>query len=133
MFYLLKGTITLKPCKQPQVSLNCSLLTLCQGIHAKCIPMMLLMLVILHDLKSLWSHNSQGIGECPGLCRMFLQPETACRCRRTCRRSATGGSQLGCLHSRKLAWKPKRGPIKTTVPLKWGYMGFHVSLGECRV
>ena len=24
-----------------------------------------------------------------------------------------------------------RGPIKTTVPLKWGYMGFHVSLGEC--
>ena len=25
------------------------------------------------------------------------------------------------------------GPIKTTVPLKWGYMGFHVSLGECNV
>ena len=35
------------------------------------------------------------------------------------------------LHSRKLAWKPKKGPIKTTVPLKGGYMGFHVSLGEC--
>ena len=25
----------------------------------------------------------------------------------------------------------QKGPIKTTVPLKWGYMGFHVSLGEC--
>ena len=37
------------------------------------------------------------------------------------------------LHSWKLTWKPKRGPIKTTVPLKWGYMGFHVSLGECIV
>ena len=24
------------------------------------------------------------------------------------------------------------GPIKTTVTLKWGYMGFHVSLGECK-
>ena len=35
------------------------------------------------------------------------------------------------LHSWKLTWKPKRGPIKATVPLKWGYMGFHVSLGEC--
>ena len=32
----------------------------------------------------------------------------------------------------KLTWKPKRGSIKTTVPLRWGYMGFHVSLGECR-
>ena len=36
------------------------------------------------------------------------------------------------VHSWKLTWKPKRDPIKTTVPLKWGYMGFHVSLGECR-
>ena len=35
------------------------------------------------------------------------------------------------VHSWKLTWKPKSGPIKTTVPLKWGYMGFHVSLGEC--
>ena len=34
--------------------------------------------------------------------------------------------------SRKLTWKPKKGPIKTTVPLKGGYMDFHVSLGECR-
>ena len=25
----------------------------------------------------------------------------------------------------------RKGPIKTTVPLKGGYMGFHVSLGEC--
>ena len=32
--------------------------------------------------------------------------------------------------SRKLTWKPKKGPIKTTVPLKGSYMGFHVSLGE---
>ena len=32
------------------------------------------------------------------------------------------------VHYWKLTWKPKRGPIKTTVPLKWGYMGFHVSL-----
>ena len=36
------------------------------------------------------------------------------------------------LHSWELTWKPKRGPIKTTVPLKWGYMGFHVCLGECK-
>ena len=27
----------------------------------------------------------------------------------------------------------QRGPMKTTVLLKWGCMGFHVSLGECRV
>ena len=37
------------------------------------------------------------------------------------------------LHSRKLTWKPKRVPIRTTVPSKAGYMGFHVSLGECSV
>ena len=37
------------------------------------------------------------------------------------------------LHSRKLTWKPKKGPIKTTFLLKGAYMGFHVSLGECRV
>ena len=36
------------------------------------------------------------------------------------------------LHSRKLTWKPKKGSIKTTVLLKGGYMGFHVSLGECK-
>ena len=35
------------------------------------------------------------------------------------------------LHSWKLTWKPIKGPIKTTVPLKGVYMGFHVSLGEC--
>ena len=35
------------------------------------------------------------------------------------------------LHSRKLTWKPKKGPMKTTVPLKGDLMGFHVSLGEC--
>ena len=34
------------------------------------------------------------------------------------------------LHSRKLTWKPKKGPIKTTVLLKGGFLGFHVSLGE---
>ena len=27
----------------------------------------------------------------------------------------------------------KKGPIKSTVLLKWYYTGFHVSLGECRV
>ena len=37
----------------------------------------------------------------------------------------------GILHSRKLTWKPKKGPKKTTVLLKGDYMGFHVSLGEC--
>ena len=37
------------------------------------------------------------------------------------------------LHSRKLTWKPKKSPIKTTVPLKGDPMGFHVSLGECKV
>ena len=36
-----------------------------------------------------------------------------------------------CIHSRKLTWKPKKGPVKTTVLLKEGYIGFHVSLGEC--
>ena len=35
------------------------------------------------------------------------------------------------LHSRKLTWKPKKGPVKTTALLKGVYMGFHVSLGEC--
>ena len=25
----------------------------------------------------------------------------------------------------------QKGPIKTTVPLKWGYMGFHVSFEKC--
>ena len=40
---------------------------------------------------------------------------------------------LNVLPSRKLTWKPKRGPIKTTVSLKRGYMAFHVSLGECTV
>ena len=37
------------------------------------------------------------------------------------------------LPSRKLTWKPKKGPKKTTVLLNGGYMGFHVSLGECTV
>ena len=32
---------------------------------------------------------------------------------------------------RKLTWKPKKGPRETTVPLKKGYRGLHVSLGEC--
>ena len=32
----------------------------------------------------------------------------------------------------KKNWKPIRGPMKTTVPLKGVYMGFHVSLGECK-
>ena len=41
-------------------------------------------------------------------------------------------STLRSIPSRKLTWKPKKGPIKTTVLLKGGYMGFHVSLGECR-
>ena len=35
------------------------------------------------------------------------------------------------IYSQKLTWKPKKGPIKTTVPLKEGYMGFHVNLEEC--
>ena len=34
-------------------------------------------------------------------------------------------------NSRKLIWKPKKGPTETTVLLKGGYMGFHVNLGEC--
>ena len=38
---------------------------------------------------------------------------------------------LGLIRSWKLTWKPKKGPIKTTVLLKGDYMGFHVSLGEC--
>ena len=42
-----------------------------------------------------------------------------------------GGYYLGVLHSWKLTWKPKRGPIKTTVPLIWGYMDFHASFWEC--
>ena len=39
--------------------------------------------------------------------------------------------QSKVIHSWKLTWKPKKGPIKTTVLLKGDYMGFHVSLGEC--
>ena len=39
---------------------------------------------------------------------------------------------LASIHSRELTWKPNSAPMKTTVPLKGGYMGFHVSLGECR-
>ena len=39
--------------------------------------------------------------------------------------------RLWGLHSRNLIWKPKKGPIKTTVLLKGHYMGFHVSFGEC--
>ena len=36
-------------------------------------------------------------------------------------------------HSRKLTWKPKKGPVTTAVLLKGDFqMGFHVSLGECR-
>ena len=35
------------------------------------------------------------------------------------------------LHSRELTWKPNLVPIRTTVLLKEGYLGFHVSLGEC--
>ena len=42
-------------------------------------------------------------------------------------------SRIQGVHSRKLTWKPKKGPIKTTVLLNGDYMGFHVSLGECRV
>ena len=30
----------------------------------------------------------------------------------------------------KLTWKPKKGPLKTTVPFKGG---FAVNLGECRL
>ena len=42
-----------------------------------------------------------------------------------------GARGMILVHSRKLTWRPIRGPMKTTVPLKGGYMGFHVSLGEC--
>ena len=42
-----------------------------------------------------------------------------------------GRGSLLQIHSRKLTWKPNKGPIQTTVPLKEGYMGFHVNLGEC--
>ena len=35
------------------------------------------------------------------------------------------------VHSRKLTWKPKKGPIKTPVLLKEDYMSFHVSFREC--
>ena len=35
----------------------------------------------------------------------------------------TWTSKVGKLPSRKLTWKPKKRPIKTTVPLKRGYMG----------
>ena len=52
-----------------------------------------------------------------------------------CRGSIDFGNAGCCeapvLYSRKLTWKPKKGPIKTTVLLKGDYMGFHVSLGEC--
>ena len=38
------------------------------------------------------------------------------------------------LHSWKLTLKTQKGPYKDCSPSKkGGYMGFHVSLGECRV
>ena len=36
------------------------------------------------------------------------------------------------VQSLKLPWKPKKGPVKTTALLNRVYMGFHVSLGECK-
>ena len=42
-------------------------------------------------------------------------------------KNAKCGGHWEYILSRKL----KKGSIKTTVPLKRGYMGFHVSLGEC--
>ena len=37
---------------------------------------------------------------------------------------------LTLIHTRKLTWKPKKWPIRTTVLLKEDNLGFHVSLGE---
>ena len=45
-------------------------------------------------------------------------------------RNGAEARRVNRIHSRKLTWKPKKGPIKTTVLLKGVYMGFHVSLGE---
>ena len=42
------------------------------------------------------------------------------------------GTESVQIPSRKLTWKPKKGPMKTRVLVKGGYMGFHVSLGECK-
>ena len=42
-----------------------------------------------------------------------------------------GRTILRAYTPRKLTWKPKKGPTKTTVLLKGDYLGFHVSLGEC--
>ena len=49
----------------------------------------------------------------------------------SCRDSNQDAPTSRDLPTRKLTWKPKKGPIKTTVPSKRGYMGFHVSLEEC--
>ena len=43
------------------------------------------------------------------------------------------GIVFKALHFRKLTWKPKKGPIKTTVLLTGDHMGFHVSLGSVRL
>ena len=43
------------------------------------------------------------------------------------------GGVLEVIHSWKLTWTPKRGPIKITVTQKWDYMGFHVSLGSVTI
>ena len=45
--------------------------------------------------------------------------------------AASRKRKIHVVHSQKLTWKPKKGPIKTTVLLQGDYMGFHVSLGEC--
>ena len=46
-------------------------------------------------------------------------------------RSSDNGSYRGTLPETNM--ETQAGPMKTTVPLKWGYMGFHVSFGECTV
>ena len=61
--------------------------------------------------------------ETDGFCSVFLVPRYSAR--------QVQNAQSKVLHVWKLTWKPNRGPIKTTVPVEWDYMGFHVSLGEC--
>ena len=59
------------------------------------------------------------------------------RCKQTCpdldcrEARARVEGQLRAIDSRRLAWKPADGGIKSTVFVKGDYMGFHVSLGEC--
>ena len=86
---------------------------------------------ILHEpnISPYISKGSAKNPETPGAWQVLALAEVLCA-----DKAASGLCTCaiqGYVHSRKLTWKPKKCPLKTTVLLKGNYMGFHVSLGEC--